>query len=339
MNFVTGYSFLLIAAIANAGEPGDDSTVRLEIGANEPLVFRLISPRGYEIEYPDFYMLETEVTNAQFKAYLDATGKTKDDTEVLRIVRQREENRTSSTGDISYSIEDASTIWRAGRYPDGLGEHPVALITLGDASDFAKWLTQTNAKAGLVRLPTWNEWMIAAYGDSRNYPWGAEWEAKRAHTSYGIKYGFQARFRGEPDPNPKRTEPVENRPNGRTPDGIYGLIGNVSEYIVSGDSTNSGYFNLGSRWMGGGFTDGLAIFDDDPDRLLPRNDYWGYSHHSTSRSCDLGFRLVLDRTKKSDLLTRDRIFKQNNQTWMMDTGHRVESTPEQTVEQRDKAER
>jgi hypothetical protein len=77
---------------------------------------------------------------------------------------------------------------------------------------------------------------------------------------------------------PKRTEHVKARPSGRTPEGVFGMLGNVGEYIIEGDPTGDSYFNLGSRSMGGGFTDGLAILHDEYDRLPPRNDYWGYSH-------------------------------------------------------------
>lgn len=332
MNCVRALCVVLLTGATYADQPSDDGAVRLQIGSNQTLVFRRVSPSKYEVDYPHFYMLETEVTNAQFKAYLDATGKTKDDTGVLEIVRQREKSRVSSTGDIPYSVEDPTTIWRVGKYPDGLADHPVALITLHDASGFAKWLTQSHTEAGLFRLPTWNEWMIAAYGNSRNYPWGMQWESKRAHTSHGIKYDLSAMLRGEPDTRPKRTEPVTARPNGRSPEGIYGLVGNVSEYILSGDPTNRAYFNLGSRSMGGGFTDGLAYLDDDSDRLQPRTDYWGYSHHATPRECDLGFRLILDPAKNTGLLRRQRIFKQRNRAWMIQTEGRGESPRKETAE-------
>ena len=240
MNHVKTLCFVLVAATTWADEPSDDGSVRLQLDSDQSLVFRLVSPGEYEIDYPDFYILETEVTNAQFKAYLNATGKTKDDTVVLGIVRKREERRVFTTGDIPYSIEDAATIWRDGKYPDGLGGHPVALVTLHDATDFAEWVTRSSTEAGLIRLPTWNEWMIAAYGNSRNYPWGT--------------------------------------------------------------------------------------------------DYWGYSHHATPRECDLGFRVVFDPTKNTELRKRPRVFKQNNRAWSVEREGGVESTPKQQAEPPDAPE-
>ena len=309
--------FALLVTTSHAAEP-TNATIELKLGADQTLVFRRVSPQSHKIEYPDFYVLETEVTNAQFEAYLDATNKTKDDTEVLQIITERKKRRVFSTGDIPYSIEDASTIWRDGKFPAGLGDHPVALVTLPDAIAFADWTAKMHPNAGLIRLPTWNEWMITAYGKTRHYPWGNAWLPDGAHTSHGIKYKFAARLRNDPDKRPKRTEPVKARPNGRSPEGVFGLIGNVSEYILNDDPTNNAYFNLGSRSMGGGFTDGRAFLDDDNDRLTPRTDYWGYSHHATPREDDLGFRLVIDPSKNDALRKRPRIFDQNNRAWMVD---------------------
>jgi hypothetical protein len=82
MNLVRTLCAVLLTATRYADQPSDDGTVRLQIGSNQTLVFRRVSPSKYEVDYLDFYVLETEVINAQFKAYLDATGKTKDDIEV-----------------------------------------------------------------------------------------------------------------------------------------------------------------------------------------------------------------------------------------------------------------
>lgn len=278
-----------------------DSIV-VRAGAEE-IVLRKVSPAHYGFDYPDYYMSETEVTNAQFKEYLNDTEQTKDDTNVLRIVREREERRVFSTGDISYQIKDGKSVWRNGEYPRGLSDHPVTLVTLPDATRFCEWLTQKNPDSGIFRLPAWNEWMVAAYGGDRNYPWGEEWSAERVHMSYGFEY---------PD-LPTRTEAVMARPDGMTPEGLYGMLGNVSVFIVGGDPTDDDYFNLGARWMGGGFTQGT--FSRGNGRVRFRQDYWGYSHHSSLQVCDLGFRIVLDPQGDHSLLKRPRLFPQENGSW------------------------
>lgn len=295
-NIVMVLMLVFCATVSSAEVPEARNTITLWIEGT-PIVLLKISPSNYGLDYPDYFVSETEVTNDQYKKYLNRTGRTKDDTEVLKIINERKMSGISSTGEIPYSIEDETTIWRNDEYPKGLNNHPVALVTLKDAVDFCDWLSRQNSDQGLIRLPTWNEWMIAAYGKARRYPWGKAWQKDRVHTSFGFEY---------PD-FPKRTEPVKNRPNGRTPEGLYGMLGNVSEFLGNGDPANQGYFNLGSRWMGGGFTTGT--FAKPNASIQPRQKYWGYSHHSTLQECDLGFRIVLDPQKNKSLLKRPPIFE------------------------------
>lgn len=291
-----------------------DTTIRVTIGDDEA-VFRMVSPKLEKTNYPVFYMQETEVTNKQYKQFLKSTNRTKDDSEIVKIVKEREKSNQFSTGDISYSVKDPDAIWRNSEFPKGEESFPVCFATLDEATDFCKWLTENNPKFGTFRLPTWNEWMIAAYGSKRNFPWGNQWNKSLLHASYGYGYGNDAQ--------PKRTESVTARPKGRTPQGIYGMLGNASELINEGDQASKNYFNLGARWMGGGFTEGYS-FDWDtannvkPMKGVPRQDYWGYSHHSTLRQCDLGFRVLLDPSRDETLLNRPRVFNQNNRNWMVE---------------------
>lgn len=306
---VTWVSSIFIAVVCSASadfavskEPEQASLVVAVCEVQ--FVFRRISPPAYKIDYPEFYLLETEVTNRMFREYLRATKKHKDDMEVLKTVKERRAANSFSTGDVPYSIDDEAMIWRDGEYPRGLKDHPATLITLEDATGFCEWLSKTASDEGLFRLPTWNEWMIAAYGNDRGYPWGDKWDRSLAHTSYGYLYKERK----------IRTEPVKDRPRGRTPEGLYGMLGNVSEYILDGDPTSKEYFNLGARWMGGGFNDGLS-FHKEPTELRPRQDYWGYSHHSTMQCDDLGFRVLLDVRKDKSMVTRPRLFEQKNNAW------------------------
>lgn len=285
----------------------------IRVGDRTNLTFRRVSPKPYKIDYPDFHVLETEVTNRQFKLFIKETGGKKDDTEVARIVAMRRKSTRSSTADIPYRVEDESAIWRSNAFPKVMAEHPVTLVTLHDAENFAKWMSKKYSK-GVVRLPTWNEWMIAAYGSNRAFPWGNDWDRENLHSSHGQRHSFL-----EEDKTPKRTEPVKARPKGRTPEGIFGMLGNAGEYICTGDPTKKQYFNLGSRSMGGGFTDGRVFFDDDHLQGKPRNDYWGYSHYATQRQCNLGFRLVIVPTDKNkSMLAHRKLFDQNNKAWMIE---------------------
>jgi formylglycine-generating enzyme required for sulfatase activity len=97
---ITVYAESAQCQVRTPRENQDAATTLVELGPGQTLVFRWVSPAKYGINYPDFFVLETEVTNAQFKAFLDATNATKNDTDVLKIVKQREKSRVFSTGDI-----------------------------------------------------------------------------------------------------------------------------------------------------------------------------------------------------------------------------------------------
>ena len=297
-------SVIVSAVCLGADKP---ASIDVAIGSGDVAVFRLISPKTEQIDYVDFYLQETEVTNAQFQRFLIDSRRTKDDSRVLEIVEQRRASRRFSTGDIPYRVEDPSAIWQDGKFPDGEELFPVCFVTLEDATDFCKWLSEKHPKLGVFRLPTWNAWMIAAYGRDRPYPWGKEWGKSKVHGSFG--HTFETL-----NERPKRTEPVKARPAGKTPQGLFGMLGNASEFIHPEDPRSANHFDLAARWMGGGFTDGYE-FGDKPAVATPRQDYWGYSHHSNLRQCDLGFRVVLDPSHNETLLKRPRLFPQNNRAW------------------------
>ncbi len=89
-----------------------------------------------------FYIDKTEVTNQQYKKFVDETG----------------------------YVPPAQ--WRDGNYPDGQGAFPVGGVTLADARRYAQWRG--------CRLPTEAEWEKAARGvDGRRFPWGDTWADNR----------------------------------------------------------------------------------------------------------------------------------------------------------------
>jgi len=99
-----------------------------------------------EIKINRFYIDQYSVSNAQFKAFLTATGyHPKDDLNFLKD-------------------------WRNGTYPEGWANKPVTWVSLEDARAYAAWSGK--------RLPHEWEWQYAAQGtDSRLYPWGNDWNA------------------------------------------------------------------------------------------------------------------------------------------------------------------
>ncbi len=99
---------------------------------------RRLNMRGFHID-------RYEVTNEDFKQFIDATG---------------------------YTPADPHNFLRhwANGFPEALADHPVTWVSLDDACAFASWEGK--------RLPTDIEWQWAAQGsDGRDYPWGNDFRA------------------------------------------------------------------------------------------------------------------------------------------------------------------
>ncbi len=112
-----------------------------EVGSDDPIDQ---NPRGTHTVNAIF-IDRREVTNQQYKAFVDATG--------YRWPRY----------------------WSEGRYPQGLERYPVMGVAWVDAANFAKWAGK--------RLPSEAEWEVAASGGApRRYPWGETFVADNANT-------------------------------------------------------------------------------------------------------------------------------------------------------------
>jgi formylglycine-generating enzyme required for sulfatase activity len=97
---------------------------------------------------PDYYIDRTQVTNAEYKRYVDANG------------------------------IDFPPHWRMGAPVAGTENHPVVHVTWFDAAGYAKWAGK--------RLPTGPEWEKAARGtDGRLYPWGDTYDKTRLNSGDG----------------------------------------------------------------------------------------------------------------------------------------------------------
>jgi formylglycine-generating enzyme required for sulfatase activity len=144
---------------------------------------------------PDYYLAKTPVTNAQYAAFMQATGH--DELEhwkgILGIFR------------------------KGGKPPRGKEEHPVVHVSWYDAVGYCRWLAKTTGKPYL--LPSEAEWEKGARsGDGHIYPWGNRWDAERCNTSEGGKGG---------------TTPVGAYLQGASPYGLLDMAGNVWEWTRS----------------------------------------------------------------------------------------------------------
>lgn len=99
----------------------------------------------HEMELSSYWIDRYEVTNLQYKKFVDATNRRSPDHFV---------NRT---------------------FPDGKSDHPVTYVSWYDAKAYCEWAGK--------RLPDDKEWEKAARGsDGRVFPWGSEFSIDRANT-------------------------------------------------------------------------------------------------------------------------------------------------------------
>jgi formylglycine-generating enzyme required for sulfatase activity len=102
------------------------------------------------VTLPDYLIDKTEVTNEQYKAFLDATG------------YQPKWPRNFLNH------------WEDGEFPSGKANHPVVWVSVEDAKAYATWAGK--------RLPTEYEWQKAAQGDDgRDWPWGNSYDPDKAN--------------------------------------------------------------------------------------------------------------------------------------------------------------
>ncbi|HEY4485735.1 MAG TPA: SUMF1/EgtB/PvdO family nonheme iron enzyme [Nitrospiria bacterium] len=91
-----------------------------------------------------FYIDKYEVTNAQYRRFVEAGGR------------------------------PAPDHWAGGPPPARIADHPVTFVSWFDANDYCHWLGK--------RLPVAVEWEKSARGtDGRWFPWGNNFDAKKAN--------------------------------------------------------------------------------------------------------------------------------------------------------------
>ncbi|HIE28304.1 TPA: hypothetical protein EYP66_13550, partial [Candidatus Poribacteria bacterium] len=174
--------------------------------------FQMGSNDGGKYEQPvhtvflDAYYIDAyEVTNAQFKKFLEANPQWRKD----RIDRK-------------YHSVDYLKDWNGMNYPSGKADHPVVYVSWYAAAAHAQWAGK--------RLPTEAEWEKAARGGlvGKKYPWGDS----ISHDDANYKgTGGKDKWEG--------TSPVGSfAPNGY---GLYDMAGNVWEWCA--DEYDGSYYS------------------------------------------------------------------------------------------------
>jgi formylglycine-generating enzyme required for sulfatase activity len=195
----------------------------------------------HRVRVDGFWMDETEVTNAQFQAFVKATG-------YITVAEKKPlakdfpgappENLVA--GAVIFTppnhpvpLNDHYQWWQYvkganWRHPDGPAttivgreNHPVVNVAWPDAVAYAKWAGK--------RLPTEAEWEFAARGglDQQPYVWGAEF--KPGGRFYANT--FQGKFpnRNTAEDGYVTTSPARSFPPNKF--GLYDMAGNVWEWV------------------------------------------------------------------------------------------------------------
>ena len=131
---------ILLPCVPCLGQSSADGFVLVKGGE-----FRLgRGTEGARVRVEDFEILDHPVTNAEYKAFVDATG------------------------------HPAPLHWEGGKIPAGKDEHPVIFVNRRDVDAYLRW--RTGKEGRIYRLPTTVEFEYAARGGlaGKTYPWGDE---------------------------------------------------------------------------------------------------------------------------------------------------------------------
>lgn len=215
------------------------------------------------IETNSFYIDKYEVTCAQYYLFLEDVKK-----HGHKWCHRTEPPNKDHTPYHTYAWALRFS-WLGGKPPNGLEEHPVVLVDWYDAYAYANWAGK--------RLPTENEWEIAAGGGRGiEYPWGNNFDMQFCNIgNYPVKVGMF--------------------PLGASPWGVLDMAGNVAEWTASmyePDPKDSKLFTgrFGQPIIKGG------SWDDEAKscRIANRNVYRSPLYRSTT----VGFRCVSNTAPK-----------------------------------------
>ncbi|KMP12417.1 hypothetical protein UZ36_00675 [Candidatus Nitromaritima sp. SCGC AAA799-C22] len=121
----------------------DEENTHRKIGSVKPLYLDQHPERTIHLDA--YYIDRYEVTNEEYKRFLDASG-----------------------------YDEFPGHWENGTFAEGTAKHPVTQVTWREAWSYAMWARKT--------LPTEAQWEKAARGtDGRSFPWGNDFEKGKAN--------------------------------------------------------------------------------------------------------------------------------------------------------------
>ena len=185
------------------------------------------------LELPEYLIDRFEVTNEDFKAFVDAGGYA--DSSWWPVAIERDGRRLSWSEARKFFVDRSDrpgpSTWELGTYPSALARHPVAGVSWYEAEAYARF-----RKRALPSVYHWN-WAAGT--------WGADW------TIPASNYGG------------KGTAPV-GQFQGLGPWGTYDMAGNVREWCANASGQQR--FILGGGWNDADYTFADAYAQSPWDR-------------------------------------------------------------------------
>jgi formylglycine-generating enzyme required for sulfatase activity len=242
-----------VVSLINASHPSPPGMVWIPGGeftmGTDSDLGKLDEKPAHRVRVDGFWMDETDVTNAQFREFVEATGyvttaeKPLDPDEILRESPPGTPRPTKldpgsmvfvpTSGPVPLIGPQAHRAWwkwtrgADWRHPegpdssiDGMDDHPVVHVSWFDAVAYAEWAGN--------RLPTEAEWEFAARGglDAKPYVWGDD-RPTETNIRANIWQG-DFPYRNTAADGFERTSPVKTfPPNGY---GLYDMAGNVWQW-------------------------------------------------------------------------------------------------------------
>lgn len=256
------------------------------MGTDDVQAYRHEKP-AHRVRVSGFWMDETEVTNKQFKKFVDETGyittaeKRPDWEELQKQLppgTPKPDESTLIPGSLVFSppvyavsLDNYAQwwAWTPGAdwlHPEGpdsdVGnrwDHPVVHISYDDAVSYCRWADK--------RLPTEAEWEFASRGGHENqrFSWGNEFTPSgkfMANTFQGVFPGKNTSEDGFSGTSPAKTFPPNDY-------GLYDIIGNVWEW--TSDLYNVNYYRDLAQ-------NGLAVNPQGPDRPYDPDEPYARKH-------------------------------------------------------------
>ena len=184
-----------------------------------------------------FRLMRHEVTNAQFTAFVAATGHRTDPERSGAGYVWDGRWRLITGADWRHPYGPDTSVEQAPNHPPN---HPVVQVSAHDAAAFCAW-------RGL-RLPSEAEWEFAARGtDGRRFPWGND--PPQAGAAAPANFGTVPCCAADAGDGYLRTAPVGSYPAGASPYGIQDMAGNVWEWTSDPFPDNPDFVALrGGGW-------------------------------------------------------------------------------------------